>query len=153
MAAEPQSNSYPEIPAEWADLDRDGVLDELAKRGRNATTYLAVARWLDVNGFPDQSYYYYSMAIGQTGAHVGTFGRFFERAFGDGAYLMAQFVAKEAVRRFQKEPRPWLWMARASAALGDKAMYDQALDKAIGLKIATVEVDLVRQHTEHFFKK
>lgn len=144
---------HPEIPPEWASLDRESVLAQMAKRGRDANTCLAVARWLEISGYADQSYAYYCLAIGLNGAHVGTFGRFFERAFMDGAYLVAQFVAKEAVRSFPKEPRPWLWAARAAAAFGDRAMYNQALEKATSMKVAPIEVDLVRQHTEHFFKK
>ncbi len=152
MAEADQATQHPEFPQSWSELDRDEVVAELDKPGRNTNTWLGVARWLEVSGFADQSYYYYAMAISLPQSHAGTFGRFFERAFGDGAYLQAQFVAREAVKRFPREGRAWLWVARAAAVFTDRTMFNSALDKAASLKVDPDEIELVRKHTGHFFK-
>lgn len=143
----------PEYPKEWSSLKREAVIAQLDKLGVNANTSFFVARWLDVNGAAAESYFYYFKAIGLEHAHVGMYGRFFERAYADHVYNVAQIVAKEAAKLFPKEARVWLWVARAAAAHGDKAIYESSITKAQDMKVAADEVALVRQHTAHFFKK
>lgn len=154
MAKAPLASAEPlEYPKEWENLDRDAVVAMLSKLGIDANTTFMVARWMDLNGYSNESYFFYLRSIGLPHAHTGIFGRFFERAYSDSQFMVAQLIAKEACRAFPKEARAWLWAARAAAAFADKDLFDGSLKKAEDLKIPSAEVALVREHTRHFFTK